>query len=142
MKLLSDPIALRRSRELHKHRCCEIALANTPPNVRVVRVRKSLTGSANLKSGILAGPKPFTRKALYIFLHECAHFVLHGSGHKPRHVKEREAEQWAHAKMREAGMSVPRAMTRRAKAYVRRKIRSAIRHGAKRIDPSTRRFVR
>jgi hypothetical protein len=128
---ISDPIALRGSRERHKRRCCEIALTNTPPNVRVVRVRKSLTGRAHLKAGILAGPKPFTRNALYIF-------ALHGSGRKPRHVEELEAEQWAHARMREAGMSVPRAMTRRAKAYVRRKIRSAIRHGAKRIDPAAR----
>jgi hypothetical protein len=38
----------------------EIALANTPPNVRVVRVRKSLTGTANLKTALLAGPRPFT----------------------------------------------------------------------------------
>jgi hypothetical protein len=111
---ISDPIALRGNRELHKRRCCEIALTNTPPNVRVVRVRKSLTGRAHLKAGIL-GPKPFTRKALYIFLHECAHFALHGSGRKPRHVEELEAEQWAHARMREAGMSVPRIMTRSAK---------------------------
>ena len=114
---ISDPVALRHRRQLHKCRCCEIALANTPPNVRVVQVRRSLTGKAYLKQGILAGPKPFTRKALYIFLHECAHFVLHGSGHKPSYVKEKEApEQWAHAKMREAGMPVPRAMTRRANA--------------------------
>ncbi len=79
---ISDPIALRRHRERHKRQCCEIALANTPPNVRVVRVRKSLTGRAHIKAGILAGPKPFTRKVLYIFLHECAHFALHGSGRK------------------------------------------------------------
>src|SRR5271165_5880942 len=102
---ISDPVALRHRRQLHKCRCCEIALANTPPNVRVVQVRRSLTGKAYLKQGILAGPKPFTRKALYIFLHECAHFVLHGSCHKPSYVKEKE-EQWAHAKMREAGMPV------------------------------------
>ena len=109
---ISVPIALRGSRERHKRQCCEIALANIPPNVRVVRVRKSLTGRAHLKAGILAGPRPFTRKALYIFLHECAHFALHGSRRKPRHVEELEAEQWAHARMREAGMLVPRVMTR------------------------------
>jgi hypothetical protein len=139
---ISDPIMLRGSRERHKRQCCEIALANTPPNVRAVRVRTSLTGRAYLTQGILAGPKPFTRKALYIFLHECAQFALHASGRKPRHVEELEAEQWDHARMREAGMSVPRIMTRSAKAYVRRKIRSAIKHGAKRIDPAARRFVR
>jgi hypothetical protein len=79
---------------------------------------------------------------MYIFLHECAHFALHGSRRKPRHVEELEAEQWAHARMREAGMSVPRVMTTGAKAYVHRKIRSAIKHGAKRIDPAARRFVK
>jgi hypothetical protein len=60
----------------------------------------------------------------------------------PRHVEELEPEQWAHARMREAGLSVPRVMTRGAKAYVHRKIRSAIKHGAKRIDPAARRFVK
>jgi hypothetical protein len=102
--VVSDPIALRGSRELHKRRCCEIALTNTSPNVRVVRVRKSLTGKAYLTQGILAGPKPFYTQALYIFLHECAHFARHGFA---RHVEELKAEQWARGRMREAGMSVP-----------------------------------
>jgi hypothetical protein len=90
-------------------------------------------------------PSPVTRKALYIFLHECAHVHL---GHvaqgdrTPRHVEEMEAEKWAHAKMREHDIPVPRAMTKRAKRYVARKINQAIKRGVKRIDPEARRFAK
>ena len=43
---------------------------------------------------------------------ERAHAHLHwAEGHtKPRHVEEMEAEQWAHAKMREHGIAVPRVL--------------------------------
>jgi hypothetical protein len=77
--------------------------------------------------------------------HECAHAHLHRNGSRgrvPRHVEELEAEQWAHARMREAGIRVPRAMTKRAKRYVARKIKQAIARGAKHIDPQARRFAR
>ena len=45
-------------------------------------------------------------------------------------------------KMREAGVRVPRAMTARAKRYVARKIKQAVKRGAKHIDPEARRFAR
>jgi hypothetical protein len=57
-------------------------------------------------------------------------------------VKEHEAETWAHKRMREHGVAVPRVMTTGAKAYVRRKIRTAIRSGAKRIDPAAAKFAK
>ena len=126
------------------NRCKEIALINTPPTVTFVKFRKSLSGRAGIKGtrteGTIQVPKPFTRKALYIFLHECAHMTLHYQSHKPRHVEEMEAEQWAHLKMREAGIPVPRAMTKRAKEYVAYKIHQAERRGAKHIDPRARKF--
>jgi hypothetical protein len=72
-----------------------------------------------------------TARSLYVFLHECAHAHLgHSYNSKlPRHVEEMQAEQWAHEKMREHGVPVPRSQTKRAKAYVRRKIHSAISRG-------------
>ena len=105
---------------------------------------KALAGRCYWKKKYLVGPKPVTRKALYIWLHECAHAHLHNksSGPKIRHVEEFEAEQWAHAKMREHGIPVPRVMTERAKAYVARKIRQAEKRGAKRIDPAARKFAK
>lgn len=103
--------------------------------------RKSLSGFVIIKDKHLVAPRPVTRKSLYIWLHECAHANLHDvSKRKPRHVEEMEAEQWAHAKMREHGIPVPRVMTKRAKDYVARKIRHA---GPRaKIDPAAAKFAK
>jgi hypothetical protein len=122
-------------------RCQAIAQKYHPEGVRFVR-RKRLSGLACYLERELHAPLPITRKSLYIYLHECAHFNLNHQTRKiPRHAQEMEAEQYAHRIMREEGLSVPRAMTERAKAYVRRKVRQAIRHGAKKIDPRVRRYL-
>jgi hypothetical protein len=116
-----------------------------------VKYRKSLSGRCIYRHKIIDAPKPVTRKALYIFLHECAHAILHYPivarslseyRRKPKHVVELEAEQWAHATMRQHGIAVPRAMTVRAKDYVARKILQAELRGAKSIDPAARRYAR
>lgn len=131
---------LRAAREAAAERFMAIA-AKYVPEGYTVAYRKSLSG--NCSATHINAPKPVTRKALYIFLHECAHAHLHWpQRNKTRHVEEMEAEKWAHAKMRENGVPVPRAMTKRAKAYVRRKIRQAIMRGAKRIDPEAIRFAK
>jgi hypothetical protein len=52
-----------------------------------------------------------------------------------------EAEKWAHEKMRENDVPVPRSMTKRAKEYVAHKIRQAQTHGAKKIDRKAARFA-
>lgn len=104
--------------------------------------RKSLSGRAFLTRRHIDAPRPVTRKALYIWLHECAHAHLHVARRPKAHVRELEAEQWAHAKMREHGVPVPRSMTERAKGYVARKITQAERSGAKRIDPAARAFAK
>lgn len=125
-----------------KDRCIDAACAAVPANVNKILFRKSLTGKAFMKRGLMVCPKPLTRKSLYIFLHECAHFALHAGNRKPRHQEEVEAEKWAHQRMREAGIAVPRSMTSRAKRYVRRKIAQARKHGAKAISAEARRFAR
>jgi hypothetical protein len=116
-----------------------------------VEYRKSLSGRCIYHHKIIEAPKPVTRKSLYIFLHECAHAQLHYPiflrsaneyKRKPKHMIELEAEQWAHAKMREHGIAVPRAMTARAKDYVARKIHQAEVRGAKSINPAARRYAR
>lgn len=104
--------------------------------------RKSLSGRAFFREKRISAPEPKTRKALYIFLHECAHAHLHSVKRKKRHVEEMEAEKWAHEKMRKHGIAVPRSMTRRAKNYVRYKISQALKRGAKRIDPKARSFAK
>ena len=134
---------LRAARKAAAVRFAAIAALNVPAGY-TVEYRNSLTGTHYGGRKLIQAPRPITRKALYVFLHECAHAVLgHGdNGKVPRHVEEMQAEQWAHAKMREHGVAVPRSMTRRAKRYVAYKIRQAERRGAKRIDPDARAFAR
>src|SRR5262249_13537412 len=109
-----------------------------------VQYRKSLTGRHYRDLKLIQAPRPVTRKSLYIFLHECAHANLHAAGmpgaNKPVHVKEHEAEVWAHGKMRENGVAVPRSQTARAKHYVAGKIAKAGRRA--RIDPAAARYAK
>src|SRR4029077_2382287 len=113
------------------------------PEGYTLEYRKSLSGMHYGQSKRIIAPRPITRKALYIFLHECAHAALgHAhNGKTPRHVEEMEAEQWAHARMRENDIPVPRSMTKRPKPCVARKIVQAEKRGAKRIDPAARRYA-
>ena len=106
-----------------------------------VKYRKNLMGRCYHTHKLIAAPQPRTRKALCIFLHECAHACLHGGKRKPRHVEEWEAEQWAYAKMREHGIAVPRAMTLRGKAHVGYKIAQAMARGANSIDSRAKAFA-
>jgi hypothetical protein len=141
MRSLPDPAALQAGRLAMKRHCIEVALTNTPPCVTQIEPRRSLTGRAFTTRGIMAVPRPFTRKALYVFLHECAHFHLDHRRQKPRHVEEMEAEQWAQRAMRAGGVSVPRSMVKSGREYVRWKIRQAERRGAKRINAAARRYA-
>jgi hypothetical protein len=116
-----------------------IAKKHTPADVKVSYV-KGLYGRAFIKERRLYAPRPVTRRSLHIYLHEVAHIVLHDKTGKPRHLEEAEAEKWAFAVMRAEGVSVPRKSLRRAKSHVARKIKQAIRRGAKRISPEARGF--
>jgi hypothetical protein len=123
-----------------RERCLACADQHTDPSW-LITYRKSLTGIAWAKSKRMIAPQPVTRKALYIYLHEAAHLVLNHTGRKPAHVQEMEAEKQAHVWMREAGIPVPRSMTKRAKAYVGRKIQQAVKHGVKNVDPAAARYA-
>jgi len=135
------PEALQQARKDAAARFYAIGMSYLPEGW-TYEFRKSLSGCCWQDSKKIAAPKPVTRKALYIWLHECAHAHLHGARRPKAHVREMEAEQWAHAKMREEGIPVPKAMTKRAKAYVARKIVQAERSGAKTIDPKARRYAK
>jgi len=159
---------LRMAKARMRQACIDVALANTPASVRVIRIRRTLSGRAYNPEEI-AVPRPVTRRALHVFLHECAHVALgHVRGNKaaqfgptlphvgpgsteaapgpkparkPRHVEEYEAERWAFDRMREAGIPVPRKSMRRAKSYVAYKIRQARRRWAKIIDQDAQRWA-
>lgn len=135
---------LRLAKARAKQRFLEVAEQCKPEGYSFV-YRKTLTGMHYGTRKLIVAPLPTTRNRLYIFLHECGHAHLghfKRSKRKPRHVEEMEAEQWAHAKMREHGIPVPRKMTQRAKRYVAHKIDQAERRGAKRINPEARRYAK
>lgn len=139
-----SPAELQAARAKAGERFYEIGMMYLPEGW-TYEFRKSLSGMCNGTRNHICGPRPVTRKSLYIWLHECAHAHLHfGEDGKraPRHVEEMQAEQWAHAKMREHDIPVPRSMTTRAQAYVARKIAQAEARGAKKIDPAARRFAK
>jgi hypothetical protein len=78
-----------------------------------------------------------------VYLHECAHFVLHAGdndGKHPCYVEEYEAEQRAHKVMRVAGVPVPRKETRQAKENISGILRRVKRKKGRRIDPRIRAF--
>lgn len=131
---------LQAARKAAAERFTAIAMRYVPEGY-TVEWRKSLSGRHYGGAKLIQAPRPLTRKSLYIFLHECAHAHLHRDRRPKAHVREMEAEKWAHEKMREHGIAVPRTMTRRAKQYVARKIRQAKRSGAKSIDPRAARYA-
>jgi len=140
---------LQAARKAAAERYTAIAMKYVPESW-TVQFRKSLSGKCYYCSKTISAPKPVTRKSLYIFLHECGHANLHAPlvfnrlseyRKKPKHVIELEAEQWAHERMRENGVAVPRSMTIRAKKYVGRKVNQAVARGSKNIDPRARHFA-
>jgi hypothetical protein len=58
---------------------------------------------------------------LYTLAHECGHIFLHNEGPGyalPSHIKELEAESYAHQAFREHGMTVPRRLSNWGRNYV------------------------
>jgi hypothetical protein len=105
-------------------------------------VRRSLSGRAWVKSRKIAAPEGKTRRQLYVLAHECGHVALGHTRSKAVHVKELEAERWAHAALRRHGVKVPRKETVRAREYVGDKIERAKRSGAKVIDREAAAFAK
>ena len=133
---------IKQGKEEMKQRCIDIALKYTPESVMYIRERKNLSGKAYRTH--IEVPRPFTRKSLYIFLHECAHVILehHGAGKKKRYIEEFEAEQWSIKTMRIEGISVPREMLARAKNYVTRKVKQAQARGLKTVNRDVKKFIK
>jgi hypothetical protein len=138
-----DPASARSAKVALAARLETIALGYVLPGWQVI-YHKRLSGWCDGVRRIIKVPRPITRKAVWIFLHECAHAHLHADlkgTRKLRHVEEFEAETWALAKMREHGIAVPRVVMRRARAHVARSITKAERRGAERIDGEARKFA-
>lgn len=78
-------------------------------------------GLAWSDQGRILAPQGITRRQLYVLAHECGHVLLHGTPEgmrKPAHVKEHEAEVYAHRAFKRYGLEVPDKSAQWARAYV------------------------
>ena len=107
-----------------------IALAHLPPGWTFSFRSKSLTGCCCWKRKHIEAPRPVTRRALHVWLHECAHAEGIGKG-QARHVEEMLVEKRAHRMMRAAGVPVSKKSLEEGKRHVAWEIVQAERAGAK-----------
>jgi hypothetical protein len=80
------------------------------------------SGLAWLNTGEIRSPEGRTIWKLHTVAHECGHIFLHGSGKRgyglPSHVKEMEAESYAHQALAAYGMKSPKRWTDWGRQYV------------------------
>jgi hypothetical protein len=82
---------------------------------------EDLGGLAYIGTARIYSPEGRKIVQLYTLAHECGHIFLHNSGAGytlPGHVKEFEAESYAHQAFREHGMTVPRSLSNGGRNYV------------------------
>ncbi len=126
VRVLAELAATRQGLAQH---CLTVAAKYTPADL-TISYRKRLTGCAWAKSRRICAPRPLTRRALHIYLHEVAHVVLEHYHDKPEYIQEYEAELWAFEVMEKEGIPVPAQCLRRAQAYVAYLIEKARCHDA------------
>jgi hypothetical protein len=80
-----------------------------------------LRGLAYIGTGGIFSPEGRKIVELYTVAHECGHIFLHNSGPGytlPGHIKEFEAESYAHQAFREHGMTMPHKLSSWGRNYV------------------------
>src|SRR6516164_7033484 len=83
--------------------------------------KENLAGLAYIGTGGIFSPEGRKIVQLYTLAHECGHIFLHNSGPGytlPGHIKEFEAESYAHQAFREHGMTLPRKLSKWGRTYV------------------------
>jgi hypothetical protein len=83
--------------------------------------KENLAGLAYIGTGGIYSPEGRKIVRLYTLAHECGHIFLHNSGAGytlPGHVKEFEAESYAHQAFREHGMTLPLKLSNWGRTYV------------------------
>src|SRR5215831_11059079 len=83
--------------------------------------KEDFGGRAYIGTGKIYSPEGRKIVQLYTVAHECGHIFLHNSGPGytlPGHVKELEAESYAHQAFREHGMTLPRKLSKWGSTYV------------------------
>ena len=116
------PQELAAAKAAARERYAAIAeLLKAEAGVRRHYKHKVIGGLAWTGEGKILAPEGITRRQLYVLAHECGHIVLHSSPHgqaKPGHVKEHEAETYAHRAFARYGLEVPEKSAKWARAYV------------------------
>src|SRR6516164_8606604 len=82
---------------------------------------ENLAGLAYIGTGGIYSPEGRKIVQLYTLAHECGHIFLHNSGPGytlPGHIKEFEAESYAHQAFREHGMALPRKLSKWGRTHV------------------------
>jgi hypothetical protein len=69
--------------------------------------REGLRGWAYPQRKIIYAAEGRTPEDLYYVAHECAHVALRHDHQKPLHVREYEAEKWAHEALQTHGVAIP-----------------------------------
>jgi Ni/Co efflux regulator RcnB len=117
-----SPLELQAARRVARERYQLIAEAlKREAGVRQHYTQKEISGLAWLQERKILAPNGITRRQLYVLAHECGHIVLHSHSSawsKPGHVKEHEAETYAHRAFERYGLEVPDKSARWARAYV------------------------
>src|SRR5215813_4383263 len=83
--------------------------------------KEILAGLAYIGTGGIYSPEGRKIVQLYTLAHECGHIFLHNSGLGyvlPGHIKEFEAETYAHQAFREHGMTLPLKLSKWGRTYV------------------------
>src|SRR5215472_5086016 len=83
--------------------------------------KEDFGGLAYIGTGRIYSPEGRKIVQLYTLAHECGHIFLHNSGPGytlPGHVKEFEAESYAHQAFREHGMTLPLKLSKWGRTYV------------------------
>jgi hypothetical protein len=124
-------------------RIASVALKYIPPNAEIRYSREAGGGGLSWIDGrpLIEVPKPVCPRTLRVFLHECAHILLHAkAGNKPSHIIEFEAESWTFETMRREGIPIPQELIDCAKSNVLDQIAVNEAQGIP-IDPEARSFA-
>ena len=115
--------------------CYALAMKHLP-NGFTYQFRKHLSGRCWRGKKHISAPKPLTRRALHVWLHEC-HHCTHVYSKFPSYYAEYQCEMFATRTMEAAGIKVHEKSIESAKSYVRKRVEQNVRSGlaANRISP-------
>lgn len=107
-------------------RCMEVAMRHLPKGY-TYEFRKGLSGYCCRKRKHIVAPKPVTRKALFVWLHECNH--QHAYSQLPSYEVEYLCETFAIETMEKEGIKVHPDSVADAKRYVNKRLKQGLRSG-------------